>query len=220
MRPLEATGNPYPLGIRETGAAFGVPLHPPAAGSAVAPVGTPPRAAADPEATPDSHAAAREESPAPILGPEDVVFPVLHGTYGEDGTVQGLLELADAAYVGSGHLGSAVGMDKEVSKRLLVQAGIPVVPWRLVTARDWLGAREQARAAELGFPCFVKPANAGSSVGVSKVKARSDLAAAIAGSLAYDRKVLVEQAVDAREIECAVLGNDDGRLRFALRHPG
>jgi D-alanine-D-alanine ligase len=147
----------------------------------------------------------------PALGPEDVVFPVLHGTYGEDGTVQGLLELAGAAYVGSGHLGSAVGMDKEVAKRLLVQAGIPVVPWRLVTAAGWRTGKAEAlaQAAELGFPCFVKPANAGSSVGVSKVKASADLAAAIEGALAYDRKALVERGVDAREIECAVLGNDE-----------
>lgn len=147
---------------------------------------------------------------AALFRQDDVVFPVLHGTYGEDGTVQGLLELADVAYVGAGHLGSAAGMDKDVTKRLLDQAGLPVVPWRLVRAAD-LQAEPEAtltRAAELGFPCFVKPCNAGSSVGVSKVKSASDLRRAIELALTFDGKVLIEAAVDAREIECAVLGND------------
>jgi D-alanine-D-alanine ligase len=146
-----------------------------------------------------------------LLRHDDVVFPVLHGTYGEDGTVQGLLELADIAYVGPGTLGSAIGMDKDVAKRLLLQAGIPVVPWRLVTAhafaRDCVGTL--AHAAELGFPVFVKPANAGSSVGVSKVKSAAELEPALRAALAFDSKVLVEAAVNAREIECAVLGNDE-----------
>jgi D-alanine-D-alanine ligase len=146
-----------------------------------------------------------------LFGSDDVVFPVLHGTYGEDGTVQGLLELADIAYVGPGHLGSAIGMDKDVAKRLLAQAGIPVVPWRLVTAaamkRDPGGS--VALAAELAFPCFVKPANAGSSVGVSKVTSAAALEPALRAALAFDTKVLVEAAVDGREIECAVLGNDE-----------
>jgi D-alanine-D-alanine ligase len=145
------------------------------------------------------------------MASDDVVFPALHGTYGEDGTVQGLLELADIAYVGPGHLGSAIGMDKDVSKRLLAQAGIPVVPWRMVTAhamkRD--PGRCLARAGELGFPAFVKPANAGSSVGVSKVKNATELEPALRASLTYDTKVLVEAGVNAREIECAVLGNDE-----------
>jgi D-alanine-D-alanine ligase len=144
---------------------------------------------------------------------DDVVFPVLHGTYGEDGTVQGLLELADVAYVGAGHLGSAIGMDKDVSKRLLAQAGIPVVPWRTCTAaelRDGEGARAVAgAAAALGYPVFVKPANAGSSVGVSKVNGPADLRPALDAALSYDRKALIEARIDAREIECAVLGNDD-----------
>jgi D-alanine-D-alanine ligase len=146
-----------------------------------------------------------------LLRHDDVVFPVLHGTYGEDGTVQGLLELADIAYVGPGTLGSAIGMDKDVAKRLLAQAGILVVPWRLVTARrlarDRAGAL--AQAAELGFPVFVKPANAGSSVGVSKVTSAAELEPALRAALAFDSKVLVEAAVNAREIECAVLGNDE-----------
>ncbi len=146
-----------------------------------------------------------------LFNAADVVFPVLHGTYGEDGTVQGLLELADVAYVGAGPLGSAIGMDKEVAKRLLAGAGLPVVPWRTIGAAEF--ARDptaaEARASELGFPCFVKPANAGSSVGVTKVKVPGELSSALRNALLYDRKVLVEAAVDAREIECAVLGNDD-----------
>jgi D-alanine-D-alanine ligase len=146
-----------------------------------------------------------------LLRHDDVVFPVLHGTYGEDGTVQGLLELADIAYVGPGTLGSAIGMDKDVAKRLLAQAGILVVPWRLVSAREFSRERAAAlaRAAELGFPVFVKPANAGSSVGVSKVTSAAELEPALRAALGFDSKVLVEAAVNAREIECAVLGNDD-----------
>jgi len=143
-------------------------------------------------------------------GDDVVVFPVLHGTFGEDGTVQGLLELAGVAYVGAGVLGSAVGMDKDVAKRLLRDAGIPIVDFAVVTAgalaRDPRAAL--AGAAALGSPIFVKPANAGSSVGVTRVTRPSDLEAAVRGALAFDRKVLLERAVDAREIECAVLGND------------
>jgi D-alanine-D-alanine ligase len=145
------------------------------------------------------------------IGDDVVVFPVLHGTFGEDGTVQGLLELGDVAYVGAGVLGSAVGMDKEVAKRLLRDAGIPVVDFTVVTAaafaRDSTAAL--AGAARLGWPLFVKPVNAGSSVGVSRVSGPEGLAPAVRAALAFDRKVLIERAVDAREIECAVLGNDD-----------
>jgi D-alanine-D-alanine ligase len=145
-----------------------------------------------------------------LLGADDVIFPVLHGTYGEDGTVQGLLELADVAYVGAGVLGSAIGMDKDVAKRLLRDAGIPVVDFRVVSATD---LREDPRgaaahAAALGYPVFVKPANAGSSVGVSKVNDPSGLEPALRAALSFDRKVLLERGVDAREIEVAVLGND------------
>jgi D-alanine-D-alanine ligase len=147
---------------------------------------------------------------AEALGRDDIVFPVLHGTFGEDGTVQGLLELGDIGYVGAGVLGSAVGMDKDVAKRLLRDAGIPIVDFRVVTAAELRAdpALAGVRAAPLGFPLFVKPANAGSSVGVSKVRGPADLAAAVGAALAFDRKVLLERAVDAREIECAVLGND------------
>jgi D-alanine-D-alanine ligase len=147
------------------------------------------------------------------MGSDDVVFPALHGTYGEDGTVQGMLELAGVAYVGAGVLGSAIGMDKDVAKRLLREAGLPVVDFRVVTA-TMLGVDPHgvaARADELGYPLFVKPANAGSSVGVSRVPDAAALDAAVRAALAFDRKVLLERAVDAREIECAVLGNDDPR---------
>ncbi|MDB4980848.1 MAG: D-alanine--D-alanine ligase [Myxococcales bacterium] len=141
---------------------------------------------------------------------DDVVFPVLHGTYGEDGTVQGMLELANVAYVGAGVLGSAVGMDKDVAKRLLRDAGIPIVPFAVVTAASFQADPNAARAAAdaLGYPVFVKPANAGSSVGVSRVREPAGLDAALRAALAFDRKVLLERGVDAREIECAVLGND------------
>lgn len=142
---------------------------------------------------------------------EVVVFPVLHGTFGEDGTVQGLLELGDVAYVGAGVLGSAIGMDKDVAKRLLRDAGIPVVDFTVVNAAAFARDPEAALAgaARLGWPLFVKPVNAGSSVGVSRVNGPEGLAPAVRTALAFDRKVLIERAVDAREIECAVLGNDD-----------
>ncbi len=141
----------------------------------------------------------------------DVVFPALHGPYGEDGTVQGLFEVADVAYVGAGVLGSAVGMDKDVQKRLLQAAGIPVVPWRTITPTQWTGDRDAIMTAvqPLGLPLFVKPANLGSSVGVSKVRSLDALAAAVMAALDYDVKVVVETGVDAREIECAVLGNEE-----------
>jgi D-alanine-D-alanine ligase len=141
----------------------------------------------------------------------DVVFPVLHGTHGEDGTVQGLLELADIAYVGAGVLGSAVGMDKDVQKRLLRDAAIPIVPFATVTHRNWQRSAQEVRdsAHALGYPLFVKPANLGSSVGVSKVKCEGDLETALATAFAYDTKLLIEKGVDAREIECSVLGNEE-----------
>lgn len=141
----------------------------------------------------------------------DVVFPVLHGPYGEDGTMQGFLDLADVPYVGAGVLASAVGMDKDVQKRLLQAAGVAVVPCVTVARAQWEAAPQAitARAAELGVPLFVKPVNLGSSVGISKVKAINDLSAAVATALEYDNKVLIEKGIDAREIECAVLGNDD-----------
>ncbi len=149
----------------------------------------------------------------------DVVFPVLHGPYGEDGTVQGLLELANVPYVGAGVLASSVGMDKAVMKVLFGARQLPVAPWRLVRARDWAADRAGVAArlmVELGLPLFVKPANLGSSVGISKAKDAAGLQAAIDLAAQYDRKVVVEQAVPrAREIEVAVLGNDDPEASVA-----
>lgn len=143
----------------------------------------------------------------------DVVFPVLHGTYGEDGTVQGLLELLDVPYVGAGVLASSVGMDKAVAKDLFVRHGLPSVDYCVVKRREWQqDADEIIRRLENRFvyPFFVKPANLGSSVGISKVHSAGELGMAMALAASYDRKVLVEQAAeDCREIECAVLGNDD-----------
>ena len=143
------------------------------------------------------------------LPPLDVVFPVLHGTYGEDGTVQGLLKLANVPFVGAGVLGSAVGMDKDVAKRLLRDAGIPVARSVTLTERTAAAATFEGLAAKFGAPFFVKPANSGSSVGVSKVRDAAGWAAARTGALRYDRKLLVEEFIQGREIEVAVLGNDD-----------
>jgi D-alanine-D-alanine ligase len=153
-------------------------------------------------------------SQAPVISglPLDVVFPVLHGPLGEDGTVQGLLELANVPYVGPGVMASAVGMDKVAMKVLFAAAGLPVAPWHGFVAADWALRRAavRERCLALGLPLFVKPANLGSSVGISKVKTAETLDAAIEEALAFDRKVIVEAAVpDAREIECAVLGNDE-----------
>jgi len=143
----------------------------------------------------------------------DVVFPVLHGPYGEDGTVQGLLELANVPYVGAGVLGSAVGMDKAVMKTLFLARHLPVCAYIVVLRPEWQKAMQEISdrvAAELRYPVFVKPANLGSSVGISKAKTPSDLMTAMELALQFDRKVVIEAAVpNAREIECAVLGNDD-----------
>src|ERR1700690_4329094 len=155
--------------------------------------------------TKDGHWEPRAISPDPGANPGiDVVFPVLHGTFGEDGTVQGLLELADLPYVGAGVLGSAAAMDKEVTKRLLRERGLPIADF-VVLSR---GAYDLDHiCARLPFPMFVKPANLGSSVGISKVKTREGLAAAIKLAGEFDRKVIVERGITGREFECAVLGN-------------
>jgi len=142
----------------------------------------------------------------------DVIFPVLHGPYGEDGTVQGLLELADVPYVGSGVLASAVAMDKAVMKVCFAARGLPMVAHLVVTRREWQAGPERVAAlvqSRLGYPVFVKPANLGSSVGISKVKQPDRLGPAIAVAGEFDRKIVVEAAVPAaREIECSVIGND------------
>src|SRR5216684_2925712 len=147
----------------------------------------------------------------------DVIFPVLHGTFGEDGTIQGLLELADIPYVGAGVLGSAAGMDKDIMKQLFAAAGLPIVKHVTVLRRQWQkDAKTITREieAKLKYPVFVKPANLGSSVGISKAHDRRELPAAMDEAAGYDRKIVIEQGVGgkkqkARELECSVLGNDE-----------
>ncbi|MHB9059091.1 MAG: D-alanine--D-alanine ligase family protein [Bacillota bacterium] len=142
----------------------------------------------------------------------DVIFPVLHGTYGEDGTVQGLLELANLPYVGAGVLASSVGMDKAMAKAVWNERGLPIVDYLVYLRRDW-EQRPDAVLREIevkfGYPVFIKPANLGSSVGISKAHDQGELRKAIDLAARYDRRILAEKAVDAREIECSVLGNDD-----------
>jgi D-alanine-D-alanine ligase len=144
--------------------------------------------------------------------PFDVIFPVLHGTYGEDGTIQGLLEMAGVPYVGCGVLASSTGMDKAVMKALFERAGLPVCRYDWFLRSEWEREREavvRRVGRGIGFPCFVKPANLGSSVGISRAGGRASLAAAVDLAARYDRKVIVEEGLDAREIECAVMGNDE-----------
>jgi D-alanine-D-alanine ligase len=184
--------------------------------------------AGDPDTTPGARLL-HEGMPtlmAPVPGPQgpegkslDVVFPVLHGTFGEDGTIQGLFELAGIAYVGSGVLGSAAGMDKDVMKRLFAQAGLPIVKHVTLLRVDWEKSPRKAIAQVegiLNYPVFVKPANLGSSVGISKAHDRKELGPALDLAARYDRKLIIEQSVGgksgkARELEVAVLGNDDAR---------
>ncbi len=162
------------------------------------------------------HATANPKSRLDGQSSLDVVFPVLHGTFGEDGTIQGLFELAGIAYVGSGVLGSAAGMDKDVMKRLFAQAGLPIVKHVTLLRAEWERSPRKSIArieAALKYPLFVKPANLGSSVGISKVHNRGELGPALDEAAKYDRKLIVEQAVGgkksrARELEVAVLGND------------
>ena len=196
--------------------------------------------AGDPEATPGAAVLAHGESilvppvpsesassiipletAKPAAAPQgievDIIFPVLHGTFGEDGTIQGLLELADIAYVGSGVLGSAAGMDKDVMKRLFRDARLPLVKHVTILRRRWEAEPKKVRReieSALKYPVFVKPANLGSSVGISKAHDSAELGPAIDEAAKYDSKIIVEQAVGgkrqkAREIECSVLGNDD-----------
>jgi D-alanine-D-alanine ligase len=195
--------------------------------------------AGDPEATPGAAVLAHGESvlvpPVPsdssivpfdnakpaVAAPQaidvDIIFPVLHGTFGEDGTIQGLLELADIAYVGSGVLGSAAGMDKDVMKRLFRDAGLPLVKHVTILRRRWEDEPKKMRRqieSALKYPVFVKPANLGSSVGISKAHDSAELGPAIEEAAKYDSKIIIEQAVGgkrrkAREFECSVLGNDD-----------
>jgi len=204
--------------------------------------------AGDPEATPGAAVLARGESvvvpPEPArrdagLAPfqtdanlrrasdrainVDVIFPVLHGTFGEDGTIQGLLELADIAYVGAGVLGSSAGMDKDIMKSLFRAAGLPIVKHVTVLRSQFEGEPQKTRKLvenKLKYPVFVKPANLGSSVGISKAHDRKELGPAIAEAAKFDRKIVIEEGVGGkknkpREIECAVLGNDDPKASIA-----
>ncbi|MEW9702408.1 D-alanine--D-alanine ligase [Paenibacillus sp. SI8] len=148
----------------------------------------------------------------------DVIFPLLHGTFGEDGTIQGLLEMANIPYVGAGVLASAVGMDKVMMKKVFAQEGLPQCVFRHFTRTEW----EKNRAYHLmeletaiGYPCFVKPANLGSSVGISKARNQEELIQAVTFAFQYDRKVIIEENIDAREIEVAVLGNDEPQASVA-----
>lgn len=183
----------------------------------------------DPMARLEAMAAGREdpgpveERPAgytpliPGLGPQgfphvDVFFPVLHGPYGEDGTLQGLLEMAGRPYVGAGVLGSALAMDKVATKMILKAEGLPITDFFALTRRKWAGRPEEVIAEaerRFGYPCFVKPANLGSSVGVTKAHNREELVAGLDLAAQYDRRLLIERAVDAREIEVSVLGNEE-----------
>jgi D-alanine-D-alanine ligase len=156
---------------------------------------------------PQSAGALMELASRRETAPIDVFFPVLHGPFGEDGSVQGLLKVADVPFVGSGVLGSAVSMDKDVAKRLFRDAGIPIADFIAVRRGETISYA--AVSGKLGTPVFVKPANLGSSVGVHKVTSESELAAALADAFAYDTKVLIEQAIVGREIEVSVLGNED-----------
>jgi len=147
-----------------------------------------------------------------VLSEIDVAFPLIHGPSGEDGTLQGLLELARLPYAGAGVAASAAGLDKALMKALLRDAGLPVVDWLVMTrpqwAKDAAGLTQKAEA-EIGYPCFVKPANGGSSVGITKAHSREELTNGIAWAFRFDRKLIVEKGVEPREIECAVLGNDE-----------
>lgn len=151
-------------------------------------------------------------SHTPLTTDIDVVFPVLHGPNGEDGTVQGLLELADLPYVGSGVVGSAVGMDKGIFKAVMQTHHLPILPYRLLLSRDW---QKQPQAilneleAALTYPMFTKPANLGSSVGISKCRNRAELQQGLQEAAQYDRRLIVEQGINARELEVSVLGNED-----------
>ena len=161
----------------------------------------------------DRHLVAMEQSPVKIPA-VDIMLPILHGTFGEDGTVQGLLELAQIPYVGSGVLGSAVGMDKDVAGRLLKAAGLPVVETKCVRRHQYADDPTEIRAQildQFALPLFVKPANAGSSVGVHKIKRAEELDAGLIDAFRFDTKILIQRGIDARELEVSVLGNDRPR---------
>ncbi len=143
-----------------------------------------------------------------------IVFPLLHGPYGEDGTIQGLLEIAGIPYIGCGVLASAVGMDKDVMKRLFLQADLPTTPFRTLFSRDLtqnLDALRSAVEEDFGYPMFSKPANLGSSVGICKIHSEREFEGALKCSAEFDRKIIIEKGIEGRELECAILGNDDAQ---------
>jgi D-alanine-D-alanine ligase len=202
------------IGVTKGGLWRLMPAGPPAAGSG----GTSSALPGVGDASGRDVALDQEPGAHALVGPDgsrteiDVVFPVMHGPYGEDGSVQGFLEMAGVPYVGSGVLGSALGMDKAVQKVLFQDAGIPVVQSEVVHERVWEEDPEgvEARAEHLGYPSFAKPASLGSSVGITKVHGPDELRGALEEAFRYGRKALLERAVEGgREIECAVLGNDD-----------
>ena len=190
-----------------------VPIAITRAGAWLLPDRSPLELTASDGALPEVEAAGTELAVRPEqgVGGVDVVFPILHGPFGEDGTVQGLFELADLPYVGSGVLASALAMDKAMAKVVLAQAGLPQAPYLVVPERDWRADPDRVAAeveGRLAYPVFTKPARLGSSIGISKVKTPDGLAAGLADAFAHDTKALVEQGVVARELECGVLGND------------
>lgn len=156
-----------------------------------------------------------EKLPTFLMDAADVVFPVLHGPYGEDGTIQGMLELAGVPYVGSGVLASAAGMDKVTMKKIFAFHGLPQVRWLGLSRREWesdRGGKIREIETALGYPCFVKPANLGSSVGINKATNAEELRAALDAASGLDRRLIIEQGVNAREIEVSVLGNEDAKV--------
>ncbi|MGF1471970.1 MAG: D-alanine--D-alanine ligase family protein [Rubrobacteraceae bacterium] len=204
LSTLEKSGNydVYPVGITKEGRwlSSGDPLRELASGKADGGSGLP--------------APVSEKLPV-NLGRADVVFPVLHGPYGEDGTIQGMLELAGIPYVGSGVLASAASMDKVTMKKVFAYHGLPQVEWVSLTRKEWEeNHRQKVREVEssLGYPCFVKPSNLGSSVGISKVYTPEELEYAISFAADLDRRIIVESAADAHEIEVAVLGNEAPKI--------
>jgi D-alanine-D-alanine ligase len=208
----------WQLQSRESLLAAGTDAHAVALRDSALEVTLPPR----PEAAGASSLSVATRGPLPV----DVVFPVLHGPFGEDGTVQGFLELSGLPYVGAGVLGSAVGMDKDVMKRLLLQAGLPVLPYLTLRQASFERSRAAAlaEASRLGFPLFVKPANLGSSVGVSRVLEPSQLGPAVDRAFELDDKVVLEQGLDhPREIELGVLGGEEPLVSVAgeivVNHP-
>lgn len=172
----------------------------------------------------DGGARAFQDAGAPVLHASealaaldscDVVFPLVHGTFGEDGTLQGFLEIAGKPYAGAGVAASAIGMDKALMKALFREAGIPVARYSVIRSWEYTLAQNDSMSLiehAIGYPCFVKPANGGSSVGITRARSREDLPAAFAAAFAYDDKAVVEQAVIGREVECSVLGNEDPRV--------